>query len=383
MSKHPSILRLLALAAVLLAGLGAVPHPGAAFESRAREALLIDATTGAVLLEKEADRPMPPASMSKIMTVYLVFEALKDGRLSLDDKLMVSEKAWRMGGSKMFVEVGKQVRVEDLLRGVVVQSGNDACIVLAEGLAGSEEAFAELMNRKAVELGMHDSRFANSTGWPHPEQRMSPRDLATLALRTITDFPDYYHYYSETNFTFTKIKQGNRNPLLYKNLGADGLKTGHTDEAGYSLTGSAVQGGRRLIVVVSGLKSMKERGNEAQSLMNWGFREFDNHTLFTAGETVEEAPVWQGVAKTVPLVLAEDLTVTLPRKSRKKMTVSVRHDGPIPTPIEEGQDVATLVVAAPGAETVEVPLRAGVSVERLGLLGRFFSNVKHLVLGGS
>jgi len=383
MFKHSPIFRHLSLAVAFLAGLGAASHPGAAFESRAREALLIDATTGAVLLEKDSHRPMPPASMSKIMTVYLAFEALRDGRLSLDDKLTVSKKAWRMGGSKMFVEVGKQVRVEDLLRGVIVQSGNDACIVLAEGLAGSEEAFAEVMNRKAVELGMNDSSFANSTGWPHPEQRMSSRDLATLALRTITDFPDYYHYYAETTFTFTKIKQGNRNPLLYKNLGADGLKTGHTEEAGYGLTGSAVQDGRRLIVVVNGLKSMKERGSEAQSLINWGFREFDNYSLFAAGETVEEAPVWQGVAKTVPLVLAEDLEVTLPRRSRKKMTVSVRQDGPIPTPIEEGQEVATLVVAAPGAETVEVPLRAGASVERLGLLGRFISNVKHLVLGGS
>jgi D-alanyl-D-alanine carboxypeptidase (penicillin-binding protein 5/6) len=383
MFEHSSVFRLLTLAVVFLAGLAMLSRPGAAFESRAREALLIDATTGAVLLEKESDRPMPPASMSKIMTVYLVFEALKDGRLSLDGTLPVSEKAWRMGGSKMFVEVGKQIRVEDLLRGVIVQSGNDACIVLAEGLAGSEEAFAELMNRKAGELGMNDSRFANATGWPHPEQRMSARDLGTLALRTITDFPDYYPYYAETNFTFTKIKQGNRNPLLYKNLGADGLKTGHTEEAGYGLTGSAVQDGRRLIVVVNGLKSMRERGSESQSLITWGFREFNNYPLFVAGDTVEEAPVWQGQAKTVPLVLAKDLTVTLPRNSRKKMTVTVRHDGPIQTPIEAGQEVATLVIAAPGAETVEVPLQAGASVERLGLFGRFFSNIKHLVMGGS
>jgi D-alanyl-D-alanine carboxypeptidase (penicillin-binding protein 5/6) len=383
MSKYPAVLRQLALAAVLLAGLGTTPQPGVAFESRAREALLMDATTGAVLLEKEADRPMPPASMSKIMTVYLVFEALKDGRLSLEGTLPVSEKAWRMGGSKMFVEVGKEVRVEDLLRGVIVQSGNDACIVFAEGLAGSEEAFAELMNQKAAELGLHDSSFANSTGWPHPDQRMSARDLATLAARTISDFPEHYHYYAETTFTFTNIRQGNRNPLLYKNVGADGLKTGHTEEAGYGLTGSAVQDGRRLIVVVNGLKSMKERGSEAQGLITWGFREFKNYSLFAAEETVEDAPVWQGVAETVPLVLAEDLEVTLPRKSRRKMTVTVRHDGPIPAPVEEGQEVATLVVEAPGAETVEVPLRAGASVERLGLLGRFFGNIKHLIMGGT
>ncbi len=371
------------LALVVFAGLGLAARPGAAFETQAREALLIDAETGAQLLEKNAHHPMPPASMSKIMTIYLVFEALKDGRLSLEDKLPVSEKAWRMGGSKMFVEVGKEVRVEDLLRGVIVQSGNDACIVLAEALAGTEEAFAELMNQKAEELGMHDSTFANATGWPHPDQRMSAHDLAILAQRTILDFPEYYHYYSETTFTFTDIKQGNRNPLLYKNLGADGLKTGHTEEAGYGLTGSAVQDGRRLIVVVNGLTSMKQRGDESQRMINWGFREFNNYTLFKSGETVEDAPVWQGQAETVPLVLAEDLTVTLPRRSRKKMTVTVKHDGPIPTPIEEGQEVATLLVAAPGAETIEVPLQAGASVDRLGLFGRLFSNIKHMVLGGT
>ena len=202
--------------------------------------------------------------MSKIMTVLMVSEALKDGRLSLDEKLTVSEKAWRMGGSKMFVEVGKEVRVEDLLRGVIVQSGNDACIVLAEALAGSEEAFAETMTKKAKEIGMTGSRFANSTGWPHPDHRMTARDLATLALYTISNFPEFYGYYGETNFVWNKIKQGNRNPLLYRNMGADGLKTGRTDEAGYGLTGSAVRDGRRLVVVVNGLKSVKER-----AVMRW------------------------------------------------------------------------------------------------------------------
>ncbi len=383
MRRSLPCVRQIVLVLVLATGLGLAARPSAAFETQAREALLIDAETGATLLEKNAHHPMPPASMSKIKTIYLVFEALRDGRLSLEDTLPVSEKAWRMGGSKMFVEVGKQVRVEDLLRGVIVQSGNDACIVFAEALAGTEEAFAELMNDKAQELGMFDSSFANATGWPHPDQRMSAHDLAILAKRTILDFPEYYHYYAETTFTFTDIKQGNRNPLLYKNLGADGLKTGHTEEAGYGLTGSAVQNGRRLIVVVNGLNSMKQRGNESQRMINWGFREFDNYTLFKAGETVEDAPVWQGQAETVPLVLAKDLTVTLPRRSRKDMSVTVKHDGPIPTPIEEGQEVAMLVVTAPGTETIEVPLQAGAPVERLGLFGRLFSNIKHLVLGGS
>ena len=208
---------------------------------------------------------MPPASMSKIMTIYLIFEALKDGRLTLDMKLPVSEKAWRMGGSKMFVEVNDEIRVEDLLRGVIVQSGNDACIVLAEGLAGSEEGFVEMMNAKAEELGMTGSTFANVTGWPHPDHRMTARDLAILAQATIQNFPEYYPYYSETTFTWTDIRQGNRNPLLYKNMGADGLKTGHTEEAGYGLTGAATRKDRRLILVVNGLQSMKQRSSESQS----------------------------------------------------------------------------------------------------------------------
>ncbi len=373
--------RYLILGLVALAGLASATQPASAYESRAREAILIDAETGAVLFEKNADAAMPPASMSKIMTIYLVFEALKDGRLSLDDGLTVSEKAWRMGGSKMFVEVGKQVRVEDLLRGVIVQSGNDACIVLAEGLAGSEEAFAEAMTRKARELGLENSTFANATGWPDPDQRMTARDLAILSLRTIEDFPEFYHYYSETSFTFTNIKQGNRNPLLYRNTGADGLKTGHTDEAGYGIAASALRDGRRLIVVLNGLDSMKARAEESHRLIAWGFREFDNYVLFKAGETVEESPVWQGQADTVPLVLPEDLTVTLPRKSRRQMTVKVVHDGPIPAPIEEGQQVATLLITAPETDAIEVPLLAGAAVERLGVFGRFAASIKHLLFG--
>jgi len=373
--------RYLALSLVALAALVGLNPPATAYESKGREAILLDAETGAILFEKNADTSMPPASMSKMMTVYLAFEALKDGRLSLDGKLPVSEKAWRMGGSKMFVEVGKQVRVEDLLRGVIVQSGNDACIVLAESLAGSESAFAEAMTRKGRELGLENSTFSNATGWPDPDQRMTARDLAILALRTIKDFPEFYHYYAETSFTFTDIKQGNRNPLLYRKIGADGLKTGHTDEAGYGITGSAARDGRRLIVVVNGLDSIKARAEESHRLIAWGFREFDNYVLFKAGETVEESPVWQGQAETVPLVLPEDLTVTLPRKSRRKMTVKVIQDGPIPAPIEEGQQVATLVISAPDTDAIEVPLMAGAAVERLGIFGRFAASIKQLLFG--
>ena len=243
-----------AIAAILAVVL---PTQAATMETQAEEAFLVDFQTGAVLLDKNADVRMPPSSMSKMMTAYMVFERLKDGRLSLDDELPVSEKAWRKGGSKMFVEVGDQVRVEDLLRGVIVQSGNDACIVLAEGLAGSEEAFAEQMTAKGREIGLTGSNFTNATGWPDENHYVTARDLATLAERIIVDHPEYYHYYSEKEFTWNDIRQGNRNPLLYRNVGADGLKTGHTEAAGYGLTASAMQNGRRLLLVVNGLPSVR------------------------------------------------------------------------------------------------------------------------------
>ena len=359
----------------------ALTSPARAIDTKAREAILIDATTGAVLLEKDADAPMPPASMSKIMTVYMVFTRLEEGRLSLDDTLPVSERAWKMGGSKMFVEVGSEIRVEDLLQGVIVQSGNDACIVLAEGLAGSEEAFAEAMTEKAREIGLTDSNFTNATGWPDPDHRTTARDLATLALRTIRDFPDYYHYYGEKEFVWSEIRQGNRNPLLYKTVGADGLKTGHTEEAGYGLTASAVQGDRRLILVVSGLESVRERSEESERLLRWGFREFDNYALFKANDTVDEAPVWLGEATTVPLVANEDLVLTLTRNARKGMKVSVNYASPIPAPIEQGQQLAQLVVTPSEGDAVSFPLYAGASVAQKGPFGRLVSAVQFLIFG--
>ena len=376
-NRNGFLLRVLPAALAILF----LPLAAEAFETKAREAILIDASTGAVLLDKDSDASMPPASMSKIMTIYMVFEALKDGRLSLDEKLPVSEKAWRMGGSKMFVRVGDEVRVEDLLRGVIVQSGNDACIVLAEALGGSEEAFAEAMTAKARELGLTGSTFANATGWPHPEQRMTARDLATLARLTIENFPEYYPYYKEKTFTWSDIKQGNRNPLLYRSINADGLKTGHTEEAGFGLTASAIRDGRRLILVVNGLSSMKERAEESHRIMAWGFREFENVELFQAGATVEEGDVWQGEADTVPLVATTDVTVTLPRKARGDLVVKVKYEGPIATPIAQGQPLASLMVTAPGIPDVEVPLVAGQDVARLGPFGRLVSGLKYMVFG--
>ena len=364
----------------VLAFLWAV-DPAGAIETKAREAIVLEMETGTVLLDKDADKTMPPASMSKIMTVYLVFERLRDGRLSLDDKLPVSEKAWRKGGSKMFVRVGEEVRVEDLLQGVIVQSGNDACIVLAEGLSGSEEAFAKEMTLKARELGLTNSNFANATGWPDPNHWMTTRDLALLAQRLIRDFPEYYHYFSETEFTYNKIRQHNRNPLLYKSLGADGLKTGHTQEAGYVLTASAVRNGRRVVLVVTGLTSEKERSEESARLMSWAFREFDNYTLFEPGEEVDQAKVWLGSEKTVPLILTDGLKITLSRRARAAMKVKVVYDGPIPAPIQAGDQVARLVVSAPDTQPIEAPLLAGASIERLGLFGRLTASVKYLVFG--
>lgn len=369
----------------IVAVLALASAPAQAVETAAENAILIDATTGAVLMEKNADEPIPTASMSKIMTVYMVFEALQEGRLELDDEMPVSENAWRKGGaasggSTMFLDLGSRATVEELLHGVIVQSGNDASIVLAEGLAGSEAAFAERMTARAHELGLSDSTFRNATGLPDPDHVSTARDLARLARLTIRDFPDYYPYYAETEYTYNDIRQGNRNPLLYKSMGADGLKTGHTNEAGYGLTASAQQGDRRLILVVAGLSGAKERSQEAEQLLSWGFREYDNYALFGAGEAASEAEVWLGEEDTVELVAEQDVVVTLPRTARPEMTVKVRYDGPIPAPIEKGQQLATLVVEAPEMEPATVPLVAGESVERLGMFGRLAAAVQNFVM---
>ncbi|MFB3135387.1 MAG: D-alanyl-D-alanine carboxypeptidase family protein [Rhodospirillales bacterium] len=362
--------------------------PAAAIEVVARQAILMDMATGAVLFEKNADEPAPPASMSKMMTAYMVFERLLDGRLSLDDTFLVSETAWRKGGAKsgsstMFLDPGKRVRVEDLLRGIIVQSGNDASIVIAEGLSGSEQAFAEEMTQRGRQLGLTNSVFKNATGWPDPGHVMSARDLAILARRTIEDFPEFYHYYAERNFTYNGIRQINRNPLLYKDMGADGLKTGHTTESGYGLTGTVKRGDRRLILVVNGLPTKKARSREPKRLFEWGFREFQNYALLKAGDVVADADVWLGKEATVPLVIDKDLMITLARKARPKMKVKAVFEGPIPAPVAMGTEIARLIVTVPGEETVQVPLVAGAEVERLGLLGRLGAALKYILWGGA
>jgi serine-type D-Ala-D-Ala carboxypeptidase (penicillin-binding protein 5/6) len=367
-------------AALILAALAA---PACAIESQARHVYLVDAKTGAVLLERNAAEPMLPASMTKMMTVYLAFERLKDGRLKLDTALPVSEQAWKMQGSKMFVHVGDKVRVDDLLRGIIVQSGNDACVVLAQAISGSEAAFAEEMNRKAKELGMTSTDFKNSTGWPDPGHHTTARDLALLAKKTIENFPEYYKLYAETEFSYSNIRQANRNPVLGRVAGADGLKTGHTEEAGYGLTAAAERNGRRLVLVVGGLPSEKERAAESERLLDWGFNEFENYALFKAGELIESAEVWQGRAKEVPLVLENDAVVTMSRAARPNLKVSVQYQAPIRAPIAKGTRVATLVAEAPNAPRVELPLVAGSDVERMGFMGRASSSFKQLLWGNS
>jgi D-alanyl-D-alanine carboxypeptidase (penicillin-binding protein 5/6) len=315
------------------------------------------------------------------MTMYVVFDLLRQGRLRMDQQLPVSERAWRMGGSKMFVQLGAQISVEDLARGVIVQSGNDACVVLAEGISGSEAQFAELMNEVARRIGLRDSVFRNATGWPDPEHRMTARDLATLARRIINDHPEYYRFYNERSFRWNDITQENRNPTLARVPGADGLKTGHTEEAGFGLTASAKRGDRRLILVVNGLPSMRARSEESARLLEWGFREFDNVVMFRAAETVEEVPVHLGERATVPLVAGRDLVLTMPRAWRRSLQAKVRFDAPVPAPVAKGQEIGRLVVSGQGVPEMEVPLIAGADVDRLGffpripaVIGRWFGS---------
>ena len=303
----------------------------------AKFAYIVDMSTDTVLLDKASDIPMPPASMSKLMTVLMTFEALKQGTIRMDDKLLVSRKAWKKGGSKMFVLVNSQVSVEDLLRGIIVQSGNDACIVIAEGLAGTEERFSSQMTDRGRELGLTHSKFVNSTGWPHPEHLMSARDLAQIAGILINDYPELYRLFEEKEFTYNKISQRSRNPLLFlEGMGADGLKTGYTSRSGFGLTASAKRGDRRILMVIAGLKSSQSRSREARRLMNWAFRNYDTYSFFEPNEEVTRASVWLGKKKTVPLVIPEGLKLTLSQKERKQTKIKVRLAEPVPVPIRRG-----------------------------------------------
>lgn len=354
-------------------------------DTSAEFAYVTDFASGKVLMEKSPDSPMKPASMAKIMTVYVAFQRIADGSLSLDDTFLISEKAWRKGGSKTFVEVGKQVAVRDLLLGVVVQSGNDAAIAIAEGISGTEDGFAEEMNYVARQLGMTNTTFRNATGWPDPEQNTTARDLNILATALIRDFPpqtfpDLYPMFAEKDFTFNGIKQGNRNPLVYGTQGADGLKTGHTEESGYGLVGSALRDGQRVVMVLNGMTSMKQRSSESRRLMDLMFREFKQYRFFGEGEAVDRAAVWLGDEARVDLVLEEPLELVLSRTDRRRMKMSVQWNDPVPAPIKAGQKIGTLTLDFPD-RTSTYDLNAAKDVAELGMFDRVGEALKFLIFG--
>lgn len=358
-----------------------------AFETKAVNAILVDYETGSYIYTKNHDVQLAPASMSKLMTVYIIFDKLQKGELSLDDEFTTSENAWRKGGaasggSTMFLNIDEKVRIDDLLKGIIIQSGNDACIVAAENISGSEEDFASLMNETAEKIGLKNSIFANATGLPDENQKMSAEDLALLAYHLIHDFPEYYHIFKEKEFTHNGIKQGNRNPLLYSMEGADGLKTGHTEEAGFCLTASAERNGRRLIEVLAGLSSNKERSEESENLMNYGFREFDNYQLLRKGDVVANASVWYGIEKNVDLAVNETVFKTLKRNTQKGYTYKVVYDEPIVAPVQEGKSVGYVEITSPEGEVQKVDLVTTKSVARIGLVQKFIENIKYY-LGGA
>lgn len=357
------------MAALLLAALS----PAAAFETNARAAWVYDLTTNTVLLEKQAHEPLPPASMSKLMTINMLFEALRDGRVKLDDRFAVSSHAKSMEGSTMFLNEQDRPTVEELIKGMIVLSGNDACVAVAEGLAGTEKEFAIKMNARAQALGMVDSHFANASGWPAPDHRMSMHDLGILAVRLISEFPEYYPYFALTEFPYdgrSPDNRFNRNPLLKMSIGADGLKTGHTSEAGYGLVGSAVQNGRRIVFVISGLDSEKARAEEAQRIADWAFREFIQKTVAKKGQKITDAPVWMGSVKSVGLVVGEDMTLLLPSLAQGNLKAEVRYNGPLNAPFAAGTKLADLVIDIPGHNPVTVPLVAEQDVANGGFTTR-------------
>lgn len=360
----------------------ALPPSQIGIGTLARQALLIDATTDTILLFKDADKPMLPSSMAKLMTVFLVFEDLKAGKLRLDTKFRVSERARSMGGSRMFVEINSEITVEDLIKGVIALSGNDACVVLAEGMSGTEDAFAARMTKRARELGMTGSIFKNSSGWPVEGMVVTAKDLAVLARHTIEDFPEYYRYYALTDFTWNNIRQENRNRLLAMTPGTDGLKTGHTEEAGYGLAASTIRDGRRLILVVNGLPDMRSRSTEAARLIEWGFREYSNRVAFRAGETVADAEVWLGESGKVPLVATRPIAATVPVGQEGGVRVRVEYEGPVRAPVRKGDLIGRAIVqSSPGGRPVEIPLYAGADVHKLGPVGRAFGVIRHYLFG--
>lgn len=374
----------LSLAAALLSAPLAHAQQGA-FTTPAQHVAIMDAASGAILYCNDCQTPMPPASMSKIMTVLLVAEALEAGRITLDTQFTVSERAWRHGamsdGSHMFLEINSTVSVRDLLRGAIIVSANDACIVLAEGMFGSEEAFVSEMNRRAQALGLQSARFRNSTGLPDPDHVISSADLARLARHLINAYPEIYRIYSERDFTYNRRTQQNRNPLLGAFTGADGVKTGHTDASGYGLIGSALLNGQRRIVVFNGMRTMAERRSEGLRLMRAAFHDFSISRLAAAGEQVGEAQVWLGSRRAVPLVAQSDIIIGGPRGVQTGLSAHIVYDGPLRPPLREGDVVARLVVEGPGFETQEFPLAAGRRIGRANWFSRAWEGLRLTLFG--
>ena len=366
--------------------------PGAAqaqkkdeFQTSAPYAILIEADSGTVLFEKNPDKLNPPASMSKLMTIELVLHTIEQGKLKWDDEMTISENAWRKGGapsggSAMFAALNSRVSVRDLMHGVMIQSGNDACIALAEGIAGSEIAFADLMNKRARELGLTQSHFSNATGVHEPDHLTTVRELAKLAQYIIKTYPDAYRIFAEREFTWNKVRQQNRNPLLAMGIGADGLKTGHTKEAGYGLAASAVNNDLRLIMVANGFKTMKERADESRKLLEWGFRAFESRALFAEGETVGEAKLYGGAKGRVPLVSPTPIKLLVPRALNEKLSAKVVYSGPVAAPVQKGQPIGTLKVSRGDNVVLEVPLEAGEDVGSGSLHQRAFDAAGELVI---
>ena len=367
-------------------GLMSLPATAQVYQTSAKFAILTDFDSGSVLFSKDEDEPMPPASLAKLMTIEVVFHALKNGELSLEDEFLISENAWRegganSGGSTMFAKLNSNVSLDDLLHGIIIQSGNDACIAVAEGMAGNEQTFAQLMNRRAEEIGLTGSHFANSTGLPAEDQHVTARDLAHLARHLIEEYPDYYHYFAIPEFTWNNITQRNRNPILGSTAGADGLKTGHTEAAGYGVVASAIRDDQRLIAVLSGMKTMKERREEARKIIDWGFRAFTSKRIYDADEEIAFASVHGGDKSEVVLVSKRPVNLFMARANQGRLKARVYYNGPIKAPIEEGQEVATLKVWADDRLLIEAPLVAGEAIGKGSITQRAIDGIEELLLG--
>ena len=349
----------------------------------AKQAIMIDFDSSHIILEKNSDQLMKPASMAKLMTVYIVFEKIKNKSISLNDKFIVSEKAWKKRGSRTFLEPGQNISVSDLLRGVIVQSGNDAAIALAEGVSGTEDIFSDLMNSVAKELNMKNTVFKNSTGWPDPDQNTSARDLSILASSLIKDFPELYKMFSELSFTFNGIKQGNRNPILYNNLvfGADGLKTGHTQESGYGLVASAIRGNLRFVLILNGMTSMRQRKQESARLLNSAFREFKKVNFYKANQKVTDAKVFLGENNSVPLIVKEDIDLLLNSVEKREMNIKAKWNEPISAPIQKGTEIGKLIIKISDEKVFSFPLFSGEEVKKQGFLKRIGSTVDYIIWG--